>query len=57
MNLVWVYVIVVEEFYGLYICIENLEYLIYLCEDVKCYFSLDNYFCELYERVIRFYKL
>lgn len=54
--LVWSYVIVVEEYYGVDFCIENLEYFIYLVDEIFCYLSLDNYFCELYERVIRGYK-
>lgn len=55
-NLAWAHVIAAEEFYGLHICTENLEYSTHLCEDVKCHSSPDNYSCEGFGRAIRIHK-
>ena len=55
-NLAWTHAIAAEEFYGLHICTENLEYSTHLCEDVKRHSSPDNYSCEGFERAIRIHK-
>lgn len=55
-NLAWAHVIAAEEFYGLHICTENLEYSTHLCEDVKRHSSPDNYSCEGFGRAIRNHK-
>jgi hypothetical protein len=46
-KLLWSHAIRAEEFYGLNICTENLEYSVHVAEDIKRHSSMDNYSCEL----------
>ena len=40
--------------YGLSACTENLEYSLHMTEDVKQHSLLDNYWCYLYERQVKY---
>ena len=55
-KLLWTHAIRAEEFYGLQICTENLEYSVHAAQDIKRHSSMDNYSCELYERAILKHK-
>ena len=55
-SLTWAHAIAAEEYYGLGICTENLEYSTHLSQDVKRHSSPDNYSCEVFERAIRTHK-
>ena len=55
-TLTWAHAVAAEEYYGLHICTENLEYSTHLCDDVKRHSSPDNYSCEVFERAIRVHK-
>ena len=55
-KLLWAHAIKAEEFYGLGICTENLEYSVHAVEDIRRHSAMDNYSCELYERAILTHK-
>lgn len=55
-NLLWAHAIMCEDYYGLGYCTENLEYSTHAAAQIQRHSSLDNYSCELYERVIRRHK-
>ena len=55
-KLLWTHAIRAEEFYGLQICTENLEYSVHAAQDIKRHLSMDNYSCELYERAMLKHK-
>ena len=55
-KLLWSHAIRAEEFYGLAICTENLEYSVHVALDIRRHSSMDNYSCELYERAILRHK-
>ena len=55
-SLAWSHAISAEEYYGLSMCTENLEYSTHLAEDLKRHSSPDNYSCEIFERAIRVFK-
>lgn len=55
-KLLWAHAIRAEEFYGLAICTENLEYSTHAPQDIYRHSSMDNYSCELYERAIMGHK-
>ena len=55
-KLLWKHAILFEELYGLSACTENLEYSLHMTEDVKRHSLLDNYWCYLYERQVKYYK-
>ena len=55
-KLFWKHAILFEEVYGLSSCTENLEYSLHMPEDVKRHSLLDNYWCYLYERQVKYYK-
>ena len=55
-SLTWAHAVAAEEYYGLGICTENLEYSTHLSQDVKHHSSPDNYSCEVFERAIRTHK-
>ncbi len=55
-KLLWTHAIRAEEFYGLQMCTENLEYSVHAAEDIRRHSSMDNYSCELYERAILRHK-
>lgn len=42
--------------HGLAACTENVEYSLHMAEDVRRHSTLDNYWCYLYERLVKFYK-
>ena len=56
-KLIWKHAIQFEEFYGLSACTENLEYSTHMPEDIEHFSTLDNYWCYVYERQVRYYKL
>ena len=35
----------------------NILYIFHLASDIRCHSSSDNYWCFVYERLVRFYKL
>lgn len=45
-----------EELYGLSACTENLEYTMHLPEDIRCLSNPDNYWCYVYEHLVKYYK-
>ena len=45
-----------EERYGLSARTENFEYFLHMTEDVNQHSLLDNYWCYLYERQVKYYK-
>ena len=55
-KLLWSHAIRAEEFYGLGICTENLDYSTDMTEDIYRHSSPDNYLCDMYERSIRTIK-
>lgn len=55
-KLLWYHAIRAEEYYGLGICTENLEYSVHAAQDIRRHSSMDNYSCELYERAILRHK-
>ncbi len=55
-KLLWSRAIRAEEFYGLQMCTENLEYSVHVAEDIRCHSNRDNYSCELYEQAILRHK-
>ena len=54
--LLWRHAIMYEELYGLSACIENVEYSLHMPDDILRHPTLDNYWCYLYERQVRYYK-
>ena len=55
-RLLWSHAIQYEELYGLAACCENVEYSLHMPEDVERHSLLDNYWCYLYERLVKYYK-
>lgn len=55
-SLAWSHAISAEEYYGLRICPENLEYSTHIVDDIKRHSSPDNCSCEVFERAIRHFK-
>ena len=51
-KLLWAHAIRAEEFYGISICTENLEYSVHAPDDIRRHSSMDNYSCELNEQAI-----
>lgn len=45
-----------EELYGLTACTENVEYSLHMPEDVARHSIPDNYWCYVYERLVKYYK-
>ena len=56
-KLLWLHAIQFEQCYGVACCSENLEYSLHLPSDIYRHSSPDNYWCFVYERLVRFYKL
>ena len=56
-KLLWSHAIRAEEYYGLEMCTENLEYSVHVSQDIRRHSSMNNYSCELYERAILSHKL
>lgn len=52
----WRHAIMHEELYGLSACTENVEYSLHMPDDIVRHSTLDNYWCFLYERQVRYYK-
>ena len=48
--------IIYEELYGLAACTVNVEYSLHMPEDVQRHSTPDNYWCFMYERLVRYYK-
>ena len=55
-SLLWKHAIMYEEIYGLAACTENVEYSLHMPEDVQRHSTPDNYWCFMYERLVRYYK-
>ena len=55
-KLLWCHAIQYEELYGLKACCENVEYSIHMPEDIQRHSLQDNYWCYLYERLVKYYK-
>ena len=55
-QLLWSHAILYEELYGIKACTENVEYSLHMPEDVNRHSTLDNYWCYLYERQVKYYK-
>ena len=55
-KLVWAHAIRYEELYGLSACSENVEYCLHMPEDIERHSLMDNYWCYLYERLVKYYK-
>ena len=55
-KLLWLHAILFEELYGLSACTKNLEYSLHMTEDIHRHSLLDNYWCYLYERQVKYYK-
>lgn len=45
-----------EALYGLSACTENVEYSRHMVEDVGRHSTPDNYWCHMYERMVKYYK-
>ena len=55
-NLLWKHAILLESLYGITSCTENVEYSLHMAKDIERHSTLDNYWCYVYERLVRFYK-
>ena len=55
-KLVWAHAIKNEELYGLGACSENVEYCLHMAEDIERHSLMDNYWCYLYECLVKYYK-
>ena len=55
-QLLWSHAILYEELYSIKACTENVEYSLHMPEDVNRHSTLDNYWCYLYERQVKYYK-
>ena len=55
-HLLWKHAIMYKELYGLAACTENVEYSFHMPEDVRRHSTPDNYWCFMYERLVRYYK-
>ena len=55
-HLLWRHAVMYEELYGLSACTENVEYSLHMPDDIIRHSTLDNYWCYLYERQVRYYK-
>ena len=55
-RLLWVHAITFERLYGIEHCTENLKYSLHIPNDIIRHSSPDNYWCFVYERLVRFYK-
>ena len=54
--LLWRHAILYEELYGLSACTENVEYSLHMTDDIRRHGPLDNYWCFMYERKVKYYK-
>ncbi len=55
-KLLWLHAISFEHLYSTSACTQNLEYSLHLPDDIRRHSSPDNYWCFMYERMVRFYK-
>ena len=55
-HLLWRHHIRFEDLYGMGSCTENMESSLHMVEDIYRHSSLDNYWCYLYERLVKYYK-
>lgn len=55
-KLLWAHAVQYEELYGVSACCENVEYSLHMPEDIQRHSLLDNYWCYLYERLVKYYK-
>ena len=55
-DLLWLHAIKYEELYGLSACTENVEYSLHMPEDISRHSTPDNYWCYVYERLVKYYK-
>ena len=54
--LLWKHAILLEMVYGISACTENVECSLHMVEDIRRHSTLDNYWCFVYERLVKFYK-
>lgn len=55
-SLMWKHAIMLESLYGITACTENVECSLHMAEDVQRHSTLDNYWCFVYERLVKYYK-
>ena len=55
-SLLWKHAILLESLYGTKACTENVECSSHMTEDIKRHSTLDNYWCFVYERLVKYYK-
>ena len=52
----WKHAILLESLYGIKACTENVECSVHMADDISRHSSLDNYWCFVYERLVKYYK-
>ena len=55
-KLLWKHAILLEHLYGTKACTENVECSVHMADDIERHSTLDNYWCFVYERLVKFYK-
>ena len=55
-KLLWKHAILLEYLYGTKACTENVECSVHMVDDIERHSTLDNYWCFVYERLVKFYK-
>ena len=55
-KLLWKHAIMYEHVYGKQACSENLEYSLHIVEDIKRHSTVDNYWCYVFERSVKFHN-
>lgn len=48
--------ILLESQHGITACTENVEVSLHMVDDIERHSTLDNYWCFVYERLVKFYK-
>ena len=54
--MLWKHAILFESIYGLQACTPNLEYSVYMADDVARHSTQDNYWCYIYKNLVSFHK-
>ena len=55
-DLLWIHAVKYEKLCGLSACTENVEYSLHMPEEITRHSTLDNYWCYVYERLVKYYK-
>lgn len=55
-KLLWKHAILLEHLYGTKACTENVECSVHTAEDIERHSTLDNFWCFVYKRLVKFYK-